>query len=87
MAMHKQKSNKGKKKKVAPKKGVAGKKTGPSAKEAIKSARSKGASTTQIARAAKRSTSVITAIERGDIKNPPSDLDNNIRKIKKGGNK
>ena len=66
----------------APKKGVAGKKTGGAARKAI-SARTKAGSTTkQIARAANRSESTISGIKSGAIKNPPKNLAGKIRKAK-----
>lgn len=64
------------------KKGVAGKKTGGSARKAISAARKRGATTKQIARAARRDDSTIALIETGVIKNPPKNLAANVRKVK-----
>lgn len=56
------------------KKGVAGDKTGGPARRAIEAAIGRGCTTAQIAKAAKRSASVIGQIRRGEIKNPPAEL-------------
>ena len=69
-------------KKAAPKKGVAGKNTGGKTRKAISTAKKKGSTTKQIARAAMRSESVISAISTGAIKNPPGDLEGKIGKAK-----
>lgn len=66
----------------APKKGVAGKKTGGAARKAISAARKRGATTKQIARAARRDDSTIALIETGVIKNPPKNLAASVRKAK-----
>jgi hypothetical protein len=66
-----------------PKKGVAGKKTGAKTRKAIASARKKGASATSIAKAAMRDPKTIALIEKGGVKNPPSNLAGKIRKAKK----
>lgn len=71
-----------KSKKAAPKKGVAGKKTGAKTRKAIASKKKAGSTTKQIAKAAMRSESVISAIASGDIKNPPSNLAGKISKAK-----
>lgn len=65
-----------------PTKGVAGKKTGSSARKAIRSAKKRGATTTSIAKSAKRNPTTITDIELGVIKNPPRNLAANVRKAK-----
>ena len=65
-----------------PKKGVAGKNTGGKARAAIKAKKRAGATTKQIARAAKRSPSTISGIASGKIKNPPKNLAGNVRKAK-----
>lgn len=64
------------------KKGVAGKNTGSKTRKAIKSKQKSGSTVKQIARAAMRSESVISAIKSGVIKNPPSNLSGKIRKAK-----
>ena len=69
-------------KKAAPKKGVAGKKTGAKTRKAIDKAQAKGSTNKQIARAAGRSESVISAIDNGTIKNPPANLAGKIAKAK-----
>jgi len=66
----------------APKKGVAGKKTGGATRKAISARRKAGATTKQIARAGMRSPSTISQIENGSIKNPPKNLAGKIRKAK-----
>ena len=63
-------------------KGSAGKKTGGGARRAISAARKRGSTTAQIARAARRSPSTISAIESGEIKNPPKELSGMISKAK-----
>ena len=63
-------------------KGEAGKKTGGSARRAISAAKKRGSTTAQIARAARRSESTISAIESGEIKNPPKELAGMIAKAK-----
>lgn len=73
--------------KMKPKKGVAGKNTGRSARAAIRAARNRGATTADIARAARRSESTILKIESGEISNPPANLDDNVRKAKGRKNK
>ena len=70
------------KKSSAPKKGVAGKKTGAKTRAAIDKAQAKGSTNKQIARAAGRSESVISAIDNGTIKNPPANLAARISKAK-----
>jgi len=65
-----------------PRKGVAGKKTGGAARRAIRAAEKRGATIIQIARAARRSPSTISAIKSGEIKNPPRNLAGNVRKAK-----
>jgi len=65
-----------------PQKGVAGKNTGAAARKAIDEKQKKGLTNEQIGKAAKRSPGVISAIDRGVIKNPPSDLAGNVRKAK-----
>lgn len=62
-------------------KGIPGKNTGPSARRAIRAARKRGLTTKQIARAARRSTSVINAIENNVIANPPAEVARRIRKL------
>ena len=69
-------------KKEKPKKGVAGDKTGAKTRKAIDKAQAKGSTNKQIARAAGRSESVISAIDIGTIKNPPADLAKKIAKSK-----
>ena len=76
---HKMKSKKAKK---APKKGVAGKGTGPKTRAAIKAAQKKGSTIKQIASAARRDPSTISAIASGEIKNPPANLAGLIKKAK-----
>lgn len=66
----------------APKKGVAGKKTGGAARKAIKARKAAGSTTAQIARAANRKPSTISNIESGNIKNPPKNLAASVRKAK-----
>jgi DNA-binding XRE family transcriptional regulator len=66
----------------APKKGVAGKKTGGAARKAIKAAKKRGCTTEQIAKAARRDPSTINEIENGGIKNPPANLAKNVAKCK-----
>lgn len=68
--------------KMKPKKGVAGKNTGKSARAAIRAARARGATTADIARAANRSASTISQIESGEIENPPANLAANVRKAR-----
>ena len=67
---------------AAPKKGVAGNKTGGKARKAIAAKKKAGSTTKQIASAAKRSESVISAIASGEIKNPPANVASNIKKAK-----
>lgn len=62
-----------------PKKGVAGKNTGAKTRKAIEYAENKGFTQEQIARAANRSVSVISAIKSGEIANPPSNVSSMIR--------
>ena len=57
-----------------PKKGVAGKNTGASARKAISKAKAKGSTTKDIAKATNRDPSTVAAIEAGTIKNPPKNL-------------
>ncbi len=66
----------------APKKGVAGRGTGGTARKAIRAAKKRGASTPAIARAARRKPSTINNIASGNIKNPPKNLAKNVRKAK-----
>ena len=68
----------------SPRKGVAGKNTGATARKAINSAIKRGASLKSIGKAARRDPSTISDIKRGEIKNPPSNLAKNVRKAKKG---
>ena len=68
--------------KAKPKKGVAGKNTGAAARKAIDAKQKQGLTNKQIGAAAKRSPGVISAIDRGVIKNPPSNLAGNVRKAK-----
>ena len=65
-----------------PKKGVAGKSTGGKSRKAIRTKISGGCSLSAIGRAANRSASTISQILSGSIKNPPSNLSTNIRKLK-----
>lgn len=65
------------------KKGVPGKNTGPAARRAIREAEKRGLTLEQIARASNRSASTISQIKNGEIKNPPSNLAEKIRKAKK----
>ena len=65
-----------------PKKGVAGKNTGTAARKAISAARKRGSTTQDIARAARRDDSTISAIETGVVKNPPKNLAAAVRKAK-----
>lgn len=69
--------------KKAPKKGVAGKNTGSAARKAINAKQKQGLTNKEIGKAAKRSPGVISAIDKGVIKNPPSNLAGNVRKAKK----
>ncbi len=73
--------------KKAPKKGVAGKGTGTTARKAIAKARKKGSTTKDIAKSARRDESTISAIEAGVIKNPPANLAKNVAKSKASSNK
>lgn len=66
----------------APKKGVAGKKTGGATRKAIAARKKAGSTTKQIARAAMRKPSTINNIASGNIKNPPKNLAGKIRKSK-----
>ena len=66
----------------APRKGVAGKKTGGKTRSAISAAKKRGATTKQIASAGMRHPSTISDIARGNIKNPPRNLAAKIRKAK-----
>lgn len=65
-----------------PKKGVAGKKTGGAARKAIQAKQKAGCTQSAIGKAANRSPGVISAIKKGTIKNPPSNLAGNVRKAK-----
>jgi len=65
-----------------PKKGTAGHGTGGTARKAISAAKSRGASTKSIARAAGRKPSTINNIASGNIRNPPRNLAKNVRKAK-----
>jgi len=65
-----------------PKKGVAGKNTGAKARAAIRKAKARGATTKTIAEATNRDDSTIQGIASGEIKNPPSDLADNVAKAK-----
>lgn len=65
-----------------PEKGVAGKKTGATARKAIAAAKKRGSTVKQIAKAAKRDPSTISDIASGEIKNPPKNLAANVRKAK-----
>ena len=65
-----------------PKKGVAGKNTGAATRKAINAKQKQGLTNAEIARAAMRSPGVISAIDTGTIKNPPSNLAGKIRKAK-----
>ena len=64
------------------KKGASVSGEGGKARAAIRAARSKGASTESIARAAGRDDSTILAIENGTIRNTPSGLAARIAKAK-----
>jgi transcriptional regulator with XRE-family HTH domain len=62
-----------------PKKGVAGKNTGSSTRNAIQAAINRGCTQEQIGNESGRSSSVISAILNGTIENPPADLAQRIR--------
>lgn len=62
-----------------PKKGVAGKGTGGSTRNAIKAAMNRGCTAEQIGNESGRSGSTISKIASGDINNPPADLSKKIR--------
>lgn len=64
------------------KKGVAGKGTGSSARAAIQKAIDGGHTLEEIGRAAGRDASTISAIRSGEIKNPPPELADAIRRLK-----
>lgn len=63
-----------------PKKGVAGASTGTKTRRAINAAIKRGCSQEQIARSARRDSSVISDIKLGKIKNPPSNVATSIQK-------
>lgn len=60
--------------KKKPMKGTVGKNTGGKTRAAIKAAQSKGCTLKQIAKGSNRSVDTISAINSGDIKNPPSNV-------------
>lgn len=64
-----------------PKKGVAGINTGEKTRKVIDRAINKGFTIKEIAQAAKRSEDVIRSIISKEIKNPPRDLVDNIKKL------
>ncbi len=66
----------------APRKGVAGKATGGTARRAISTAHGRGCTDKSIGRATNRSASTINKIASGSIKNPPRNLAGNVRKCK-----
>jgi len=63
-----------------PRKGVAGKRTGGTARKAIRAKLKCGATIKSIATAAHRSPSTISGIKSGAIKNPPRNLAGNVRR-------
>ena len=63
-------------------KGVAGENTGGEARREIKKAKSRGATNESIGKATNRDEDTIRNIASGNIKNPPSNLVDNIKKAK-----
>lgn len=63
-----------------PMKGVAGKGTGSKTRSAISRAQNKGCSIASIAKSSNRSSSTISQIKSGTIKNPPSNLASAVQK-------
>lgn len=68
--------------KKKPRKGVAGKGTGGSARKAIRAAQKRGCTLSSIARSTRRDPSTIGDIASGKIKNPPRNLAGAVRKCK-----